>query len=470
MTEGKIFGKMISFIIPLMLTNLLQTFYNAADMMIVGLSPEENAVGAIGVAGPVLTLFINMFIGFSTGTGVLVARHLGARNHNGVSKTVHTSMAVSVILGTVGGALGAILSRYLLILMGADANLLDLATTYTFVYFCGFPFVAITNYAVQIIRAKGDTRTPLIVLGISGLANVVMNIFFVLVCKMDVDGVALATALSNVISAVILVIVLMREDGPCRFEFKKLSIDGDSLKGVIAIGLPAGIQGALFSVSNLIIQSSLITVDNLLKPAGTEYAPVISANAAVSNLNSFIYTATTSVYLASTTFTSQNVGAKKYDRLPRVMACAYAITISVGIIASTLIFIFHKPLIALYGVHDGAEGTLQHIAYQTAYTKILVETMTYFLLAFMEVGSGIMRGLGKSLTSTVITLIGTCALRIVWIYTAFAAYQNVATIYMSYPISWSVTGIVQLAFGVILIRRLIRKQRQSDEFETLTTA
>ena len=194
MTEGKIFGKMISFIIPLMLTNLLQTFYNAADMMIVGLSPEENAVGAIGVAGPVLTLFINMFIGFSTGTGVLVARHLGARNHNGVSKTVHTSMAVSVILGTVGGALGAILSRYLLILMGADANLLDLATTYTFVYFCGFPFVAITNYAVQIIRAKGDTRTPLIVLGISGLANVVMNIFFVLVCKMDVDGVALATA------------------------------------------------------------------------------------------------------------------------------------------------------------------------------------------------------------------------------------------------------------------------------------
>ena len=467
MTEGKIFGKMISFIIPLMLTNLLQTFYNAADMMIVGLSPEGNAVGAIGVSGPVLTLFINMFIGFSTGTGVLVARQLGARNYNGVSKTVHTSMAVSVILGTVGGIAGAFLSRVLLVLMGADANLLDLASTYTLVYFCGFPFVAITNYAVQIIRAKGDTRTPLVVLSISGLANVLMNLFFVLVCKMDVDGVALATALSNLISAVALVIVLMRDDGPCRFEFKSICIDGDSLKNVIAIGLPAGIQGALFSISNLIINSSLITVDNLLKPLGEEITPVLNGNAAVSNLNSFIYTATNSVYLASITFTSQNVGAKKYDRLPRVMVCAYAITVAVGVITSTLIFVFHKPLIALYNVYDGPAGTLEHIAYQTAYTKLAIETMTYFLLAFMEVGSGVMRGLGKSLTSTVVTLIGTCALRIVWIYTVFAAYQNVATIYTSYPISWTVTGIVHLIFAVCIIRKALKRQRAEAEIDQL---
>lgn len=459
MTEGKILGKMISFIIPLMCTNLLQTFYNAADMMIVGLSAEKNAVGAIGVTNPVLTLFINMFIGFSTGTGVLVARHLGAKNDNGVSKTVHTSLAVSVILGVLGGAFGIVFSRVLLVMMGADANLLDLATSYTFVYFCGFPFVSVTNYAVQIIRAKGDTRTPLVILSASGALNVLLNLFFVFVCKMDVEGVALATAISNVASAAALVAVLMREDGPCRFEFKRLAIDGDSLKNVIVIGLPAGIQGALFSLSNLIITSSLITVDNLLKPSGVDYAPVMSGNAAVSNLNSFIYTATNAVYLASITFTSQNVGAKKYERIPRVMVCAYAITMSVGLIASTLIFMLHRPLLSLYGLYDGAEGTLEHIAYQTAYTKIVIETMTYFLLAFMEVGSGVVRGFGKSITAMVIALCGSCLLRVVWIATVFKVYQNVASIYLSYPASWLATGAVNLIVAIIIYKRAMKKSR-----------
>ncbi len=461
MTEGKIFGKMIYFILPLMLTNLLQTFYNAADMMVVSLSGEADAVGAIGTTGSVITLVVNIFIGFSTGTGVLVARHLGSKNDRGVSRTVHTSVLLSVILGVLGAVVGIIFARPLLVWMGADAKLLDLATTYTFIYFLGVPFISLTNYALQIIRAKGDTRTPLIVLGISGLVNVLFNLFFVLACGMSVEGVALATAIANALSAVTLLLVLNRDDGPCHFELRWLSIDRDSLKNIVAIGLPAGIQSALFSISNIIIASSLLTVNDLMTPEGANFEPVISGNAAVANLNGFVYTATNSVYLASITFTSQNVGAKKYSRIPRVMACAFAITMSVGIFLSTLILVLHRPLLSLYGVEGGAEGTLEHIAYQTAYTKILIETMPYFLLAFMEVGSGIMRGMGKSLTTTVITLIGTCLLRIVWIYTVFAAYQNVAAIYLSYPISWFVTGVVQLAFAIVIVRKAIKKSDQS---------
>ena len=461
MTEGRIFGKMIYFIIPLMLTNLLQTFYNAADMMIVSLSGEANAVGAIGTTGPVINLLVNIFIGFSTGTGVLVARQLGAKNEKGVSLTVHTSIVISLLFGTIGMVAGMIFARPMLVLMGADSNLLDLASTYTFVYFCGLPFISLTNYTTQIIRAKGDTRTPLIILSIAGAVNVLLNLFFVLACGMSVEGVALATAISNALSAIALLIVLNREDGGCHFDIRRICIDRDSFKNMVSIGLPAGIQSALFSLSNIIISSSLLTVNSLLTPEGTTYAPVISGNAAVSNLNGFIYTATNSVYLASITFTSQNVGAEKYERIPRVMKSAYAITMTVGFVASTLIFVFHRPLLSLYGLYDGAEGTLEHIAYQTAYTKLIVETMTYFLLAFMEVGSGIVRGFGKSITAMIIALCGSCLLRVVWISTVFAAYLNVASIYFSYPVSWFTTGMVNLIVAIVIYKKAMKKARTS---------
>ncbi len=461
MTEGKIFGKMVYFIIPLILTNLLQTFYNAADMMIVTLSGEADAVGAIGTTGSVITLVVNFFIGFSTGTGVLVARHLGSKNDKGVSLTVHTSVLSSVILGVLGAVVGVIFARPLLVWMGADSKLLDLASTYTFIYFLGVPFISLTNYSLQIIRAKGDTRTPLIVLSFSGLINVLLNLFFVLACGMSVEGVALATVIANAVSGITLLIVLNRDDGPCHFELRRLSIDRDSLKNIIAIGFPAGIQSSLFSISNIIIASSLLTVNNLMVPAGADFEPVISGNAAVANLNSFVYTATNSVFLASITFTSQNVGAKKYSRVPRVMACSLAISMISALLLSTVMFVLHRPLLSLYGVNPGAEGSLEQIAYETAYTKIIIETMSIFVMSLMEIGSGILRGMGKSLTTTIITLVGTCLFRIAWIYTVFAAYQNVVTIYLSYPISWIITGIVQVAFAIVIVKKAINRNRES---------
>ncbi len=470
MTEGKILGKMIYFIIPLMLTNLLQTFYNAADMMIVSLSGVKDAVGAIGTTGPVASLIVNLFIGFSTGTGVLVARHLGAKNDRGVSDTVHTSIVLGVVLGIVGGAVGIAFARPLLVWMGADRALLDLAVTYTFIYFCGVPFLSVTNYATQIMRAKGDTRTPLVVLSLSGVLNVLLNLFFVLVCGLSVEGVAIATAISNLVSAVVLLVFLHRDESACHFDVKKLRVDRDTLKRIVEIGIPAGIQSSLFSISNIIISSSILTVNNLLAPAGATFEPVVSGNAAVSNLNSFVYTAANSVYLASITFTSQNVGANKYSRLPRVMVCSYAIAIVIAVTFSTAILLFHKPLLALYGVADGPDGSLEHIAFQTAYTRIMIETLTYFLLALLESGSGIMRGLGKNLTTMLITLVGTCALRIVWIYTVFVAHQTVAMIYVSYPISWGITALCHFTFAVVLISRAIKRERAENKAAESVTA
>ena len=451
MTEGPLFTKILLFVLPMMATNLLQVAYNAADMMIVSLSSEANSVGAIGMTGPFINLVLNLFMGFSIGANVVIAHSIGAREGERASKVVHTSLLLALTLGVVGCVIGWFISEPVLSAMGVDGNLLDLATTYTFVYFAGAPFVALTNYSVAIFRAKGDTKTPLYVLTVSGLINVVFNLFFVLALGMAVEGVALATVISNAVSAVVLIYCLSRGNDECKFAFSKLGIDKRALKEVIRIGFPAGIQGALFSLSNMMIQSSVLRVNDILAP-GSVYEPVVDGNASVSNLNGFIYTATNSVCQASIAFTSQNVGAGKFDRIKKVMLNCYAITCAVAVICSTTLVIFNHQLLALYGITDG-EG-LAGIAYSAAMTKMRCETMTYFLLAFMEVGCGVLRGLGKSLTSTGITLVGACLLRVVWILTVFEHFLTLESIYISYPVSWTVTGIVALIIALRLLKKL----------------
>ena len=456
MTEGPLFTKILLFVLPMMATNLLQVAYNAADMMIVSLSSEANSVGAIGMTGPFINLVLNLFMGFSIGANVVIARSIGAREGERASKVVHTSLLLALVLGVVGCVIGWFISEPVLSAMGIDGNLLELATTYTFVYFAGAPFVALTNYSVAIFRAKGDTKTPLYVLTVSGLINVVFNLFFVLALGMAVEGVALATVISNAVSAVVLIYCLSRGNDDCKFAFSKLGIDKRALKEVIRIGFPAGIQGALFSLSNMMIQSSVLRVNDILAP-GSVYEPVVDGNASVSNLNGFIYTATNSVCQASIAFTSQNVGAGKIDRIKKVMLNCYAITCAVAVICSTTLVIFNHQLLALYGITDG-EG-LAGIAYSAAMTKMRCETMTYFLLAFMEVGCGVLRGLGKSLTSTVITLVGACLLRVVWILTVFEHFLTLESIYISYPVSWTVTGVVALIIALKLLKELSERAK-----------
>ena len=461
MTEGPLFSKILIFVLPMMATNLLQVAYNAADMMVVSLSSEANSVGAIGLTGPFVNLILNLFIGFAVGANVVIAKHIGAKEGGLASRVVHSSLILAVILGVFGCLIGLLVSRPVLALLGAEGNLLDLATLYTRVYFIGAPFVALTNYAVAIFRAKGDTKTPLYILTASGLVNVILNLIFVLVFGMSVDGVALATVVSNVMSSVLLILCLSRSDDDCRFEWKKLGMDRRSLRDIIRVGLPAGIQSALFSFSNMMIQSSILRVNDILAP-GSVYEPVVDANAAVSNLNGFIYTATNSVCQASVAFTSQNVGAGRYDRVKKVLINCYAITMAVGLIASSLIMILNHPLLALYGIHDG-EG-LAAIAYESAMIKMRCETLPYFILAFMEVGCGVLRGLGRSMTSAVVSLIGACLLRVVWLLTVFEYFLTLESIYISYPVSWFITGAVALVMVLSVLRRE-EKKRCADDAE-----
>ena len=463
MTEGSLFGKIIVFTLPLMLTNLLQVFYNAADMMVVSLSPETDAVGAIGITGAYIGLVINIFMGFAVGTNVVVARHLGARDDDNVKRAVHTSMLLGLILGFIGSGAGFLSSRAILSLMGAEGKLLELAVKYTYIYFAGTPFVAVTNYAVAIIRAKGDTKTPLYVLGATGILNVILNVFFVLACGMSVEGVALATLIANAVSTVILVAILAKDDGACRFCPKKLRLDRRALRDIVRIGLPAGLQSALFSISNMLITSSILRVNNILAPADAEFQPVVKANAAVGNLESFVYTATNSVAQAAVTFTSQNVGADKPQRVKNILVDCYIISAAVALFFSGMLLILNHPLLALYGVVDGAEGTLSHIAYQTAMSRLWLCTAPYVLLAFMETGSGVLRGLGRSTTAMIVTLLGCCGLRIVWIFTVFEVFLNMEVIYISYPISWTISGIVHLIAVIFALKEIIadRNKRPS---------
>ena len=467
MTEGPLFGKILRFVMPLMLTNILQVLYNAADMVIVSLSNEPDAVGAIGTTTAMINLFINIFIGFSVGANVVVARYIGANNPDRISKAVHTAILTSLIFGTVGGIIGIAFQKPILSVMGISGKLLELSSKYVIIYFLGAPFLSLTNYAVAILRAEGDTKTPLFVMTGTGLLNVVLNLFFVLFLGMSVEGVALATTISNASSAVILLVHLARDKGLCNFSVKKLRLDKLAFKNIVYIGLPAGIQGALFSLSNMLIQSSIIKVNNMLTPAGINYQPVVKGNSAVANLEGFAYTATNSVYQASITFTGQNLGARKYNRIGSVMRNCYLITFFVAEVSAGLVLLFRNPLLSLYGVVNGAEGTGEAIAYSAAITRLLYMFPAYFTLAFMEVGSGILRGLGKSATSTIVSLIGSCLFRVVWIFTVFAARPTLGIIYVSYPISWALTALIHFICSTSVRKKLLRSKSGGNQSETL---
>ena len=460
MTEGPLFSKVLLFTLPVILTNLLQTFYNAADMMVVSLSSEQNAVGAIGSTNALINLVLNVFMGLSIGANVIVARRIGAGDREGVSRAVHTSLIAGLALGVLGIGVGMPAARPLLSLMGARDDLLDLAVLYTMIYFIGLPFISLTNFLISIFRAKGDTRTPFRILTISGLFNVGFNLFFVLVMGLSVEGVALATACANLLSALLLLWRLAISRDECKFSFRRLRFDWRAFRDMVLVGLPASLQGVLFSISNMLILSSILQVNNAMVPASETFQPVVSGHAAASNVESFAYTATNAVYQASITFTGQNAGAGKYHRVWRVMGCCYLITSLIGLLLGGAFFLLRQPLLSLYGVHPAAEGTLEQMAYHTACVRMTYMMPLYFLLATMEVGSGVLRGLGKSFISTTVSLIGICVFRVVWIFTVFRATGTLEMIYISYPISWGLTALVNFICTVIVLQKRRKEQKE----------
>ena len=455
-TQGKVFLKIIWFVLPIVATNILQMLYNAADMMVVSLSSEPNAVGAVGVTGSFIHLIINVFIGFSVGANVVVAREIGAKNRERTQKAVHTSLLMAVIFGISGMIIGLLIARPVLQYMGTMGSLLTLATTYTRIYFAGVPFLALTNYLICIFRAKGDAKTPLIVLAITGILNVLLNIFFVLAVGLSVEGVALATAIANAASVVLLMIKLHKDQDDTQFSWEKLKIDKEAFVDIVKNGLPAGIQGALFSLSNVIIQSSIVSVNNRLSPVDRLYDPIVSGSAASANIEGFVYTAMNAVYQGTVTVASQNTGANKPQRIKRIMYSCFGIVTIIGVVMSCFIIILKEPLLALYGIQRGAEGSLEALAMYAADTRFLYIVAPYFLCGVMEVASGILRGLGKSFTSMLISLIGACLLRVVWIATAFAAVPTLEMIFVSYPITWIVTTLTAFIVIQVLLRKILK--------------
>lgn len=444
MTEGPLLGKIIRFSVPLMLSGMLQLLYNAADVVVVGKWAGSAALAAVGSTGALVNLLINLFMGVSVGCNVLAARHYGAGDRESVSRTVHCAVGVSVIIGVAAGMVGLVFSTPLLRLMGSPEDVLPLASLYLRIYFCGMPFNIAYNFGAAVLRAVGDTKRPLYFLSAAGAVNVALNLLTVIVFRMGVAGVAIATVASQLISAVLVIRCLMLREDCCHLDLRQIRIYREQLLAMIRIGLPAGIQGSLFSLSNVIIQSSVNSFGSV----------VVAGNAAAANIEGFVYTAMNSVYQASITFVSQNLGAGKPSRILRVMWICLGVTAAVGLTLGTLVYTFGHGLLGIYA--SDSEGLKEQII-AAGLRRFRYVGRPYFLCGLMEVGCGGMRGLGRSWLPTSVTLLGACGLRMVWIFTVFRELHTLDSLYVSYPISWTVTFLAHMVCFFLAFRKVRRQ-------------
>ena len=451
MTDGTFLKKMILFAIPLILTGFLQSFYNAADLIVVNLFSQSDAplVGAIGCTSALTNLVLGMFMGLSVGAGVLVAHYVGAKRDKDVNLTLHTSIILSVISGIVIAILGYIFADDMLVAMNTSTELLPYATLYLRIIFIGTPASLLYNYIASMLRSAGDSKRPLIFLAISGLVNVGLNIFLVTVFKLDVAGVAIATITSQYVSAIMALVYLIRKKGMLHFSFKNLKVDAKKLKRLLHIGIPSGIQGSLFSLSNTLIQAAMNSIDINAGAGGR----MIDGFAASSNLEGFIYIAMHSIYSVALTFIGQNVGAKKYQNVKKLTAYSVGIVVVLGVSMGTLMMIFKRPLLSLYISNND-------VAFAAAVTRYSIIIPTYFMCGIMDTLCGTLRALDRSVTSMVISLTSTCGLRILWIQTVFAYFGTGESLFLSYPVSWILSCVIHLIFIIVTTKRLLKRQRE----------
>lgn len=443
MINGNIFGNMIKYCIPLMLTGILQLLYNAADLIVVSnFSNDPTALGAVGSTGSLTALVVNLFMGLSVGTNVLSARRFAVKDKEGMKRVVHTSVVVSVLIGIVVGIFGIISAQWLLDLM---SNPLPKSVIYLRIYFIGLPFMLLYNFSAAILRGIGDTKRPLFFLAISGLVNVLLNMFFVIVCGLSVEGVAIATVISQVVSCIMIIWCLIKTNESYRLSFKDLKISGKEFLEMLKIGLPAGIQSSLFSISNVLIQKSI----NMFGET------VMNGNTAANSLDGFVYTSMNSVYHASIAFTSQNVAARRKENITKVLLYALLLVFLIGITVGGGFYLFGKPLLSIY--------TSDPIEISVGFLKMGYLCLPYFLFGMMDVVSGSIRGLGNSFIPMITSIIGVCVIRVVWIYfvfnpnTNFTDYQDLSLLFISYPISWIATLIAHLVTYIIIVKK-VKKQ------------
>lgn len=425
MCSGSLFPKIIKFSIPVMLTSLLQLLYNAVDIIVVGRYVGSTALAAVGSTSSLINLIINAFIGLSVGTGVLLSQSIGANDYTKTHKTVHTAMLTSAISGIIVGILGFISCRTLLHAMGSPDDVIDQATLYMKIYFLGTPAFMIYTFGSVIMRTVGDTKRPLFFLSISGLVNVILNLVTVLKFSMGVAGVAIATIVSQYISAVFVVLSLVKTDGNCKLYFKELRIHRRTLLKMIRIGLPVAVQSCIFSFSNVIIQSSVNSFGS----------DTIAGNAAAANIEGFLYSIMNAFGQAATTFAGQNFGAKQPRRVNTTLKICLLLTSVVALILGPLLYVFGSPLLKIY-----SPGNMNAIHFGMIRLKYIC--MLYVTCGIMEVFTGVIRGTGSTVMPMMVSVLGVCGVRIGWIFTAFRLFHTLDCLYLSYILSWSFTSFV----------------------------
>ncbi|MCR4749782.1 MAG: MATE family efflux transporter [Lachnospiraceae bacterium] len=426
MCNGPLFGKIIIYTLPLIAAGILQLLFNTADMVVVGRYAGSNALGAVGATSALINLLINVFMGLSVGTNVAIAHYYGAGRFDELSRSLHASIALSIICGFVLLFMGQVLSPPMLRLMGTPEDILPLSVSYMKIYFLGMPVMLLYNFGAAILRATGDTRRPLYYLTAAGIINIVLNLVFVIRFGMGVKGVAWATIISQAVSAAMIIRCLVRIEGPCKLDFKKLNLDQNEVARIAKVGLPAGFQGAIFSISNVLIQSSVNSFG----------AIAVAGNTATCNLEGFIYNSMNSFHQTALSFTGQNMGARKIKRVWKTLAiCLFSVTVT-GLGMGLGAFAFGRQLLGIYSKEEAV------ITFGLRRMAIIFPT--YFLCGIMDVAVGSLRGMGFSIMPMTVSLLGACGFRIIWIMTVFAANHTPEVLYISYPISWLITFLVHM--------------------------
>ena len=436
MCNGPLFGKILVFTFPLMLSGILQLLFNAADVVVVGRFAGNEALAAVGSTGSLTNLLVNLFIGLSVGANVLVARYYGAKAEEEVSNTVHTSIIVSLVGGVILGILGIVLARPLLLMMDTPENVIEYSVLYMRIYFLGMPVMLLFNFGSAILRAIGDTRRPLFYLIVAGVINVCLNLWFVIGFGMGAAGVALATVIAQCVSTALIIRCLVFSEGCFKLRREALHMDWDKFKKIAAIGLPAGIQGSLFSISNVLIQSSVNSFG----------AVAMAGNTAGSNVEGFVYTAMNSVHQTAVSFTSQNLGGKKYDRINKILLeCLLFVTV-IGLVMGNGVVLLGEKILGLYSTDA------EVISY--GIQRMAIICTFYCLCGIMDVMVGSIRGLGYAIMPMIVSLLGACVFRIIWIYTIFQWDRTLHTLYISYPISWTLTAFVHMICFIVVRKKL----------------
>ena len=441
MCSDPLMPKLLLFAVPLMLSGILQLLFNAADMIIIGRYGQmaEQGLAAIGATSSMINFFVNVAIGISVGSNVIVARYYGGHRPKDIHDAVHTSVLLSFFLGLGIGLLAMFLSRPILIKMATPEDVLEQAALYVRIYFAGLPVMMLYNFGSAILRAVGDTKRPLYYLSAAGVLNVILNLFFVRGLHMNVEGVALATVISQGVSAFLVLRCLARSEGAYRLILRDLKIHPRIVKQILRIGLPAGVQGMIFSISNMLIQSSVNSFGST----------AMAGNTACQSLEGFVYTSMNAFYQTAISFTSQNLGGGKYGRINKILGSCLFLVTTVGLVMGNLFYFFGKELLGLY--------TEESSVINYGLLRMEVILTTYCLCGIMDVLCGSIRGLGYGILPMIVSLIGACGFRVVWIFTLFRSYHTLTNLYISYPVSWTITALAHIICFIIVRRKLPKK-------------